>query len=135
MPRKRQQPQIRVLFLDEKSRVSELMPVVAKRLGAETDLAETGTEAAKFLDAVNNYGCAILEPYVQKFLGREPQSPMRGLVKRLGRAGIPVLMLTDYRKEDLARFGFKMGGDYAAYIGKPYYASEVLRKLRIVLKK
>jgi len=116
----------RILVVDDDSDLRLLYADVLALPGYHVDAAEDGAAGWEALQA-NNYNLLITEHSLPKLTGVE-------LVRKLraARMALPVIMATRYLPtHELAR---NPSLQLAAMLPKPFYISELLEKVRVVLR-
>jgi two-component system OmpR family response regulator len=116
----------KVLLIDDDATLTRMLTEFLRGEGFETVAAFNGTEGAvaaldPSLDAV------ILDVMMPDISGNETLQRIRS------KSSIPVIMLTAKGSDDERAAGLEMGAD--DYIAKPYYARELLARLKAVLRR
>ena len=116
----------KVLLIDDDTALTGMLTEFLRHEGFETRAAFNGTEGAQAalepdLDAV------ILDVMMPDISGIEALRRIRSV------SSVPVIMLTAKGAETERVAGLEMGAD--DYIAKPYYARELLARLRAVLRR
>jgi two-component system OmpR family response regulator len=116
----------KVLLIDDDAALTGMLTEFLRGEGFETVSAFNGTEGAlaaldPSLDAV------ILDVMMPDISGNETLQRIRS------KSSVPVIMLTAKGSDDERAAGLEMGAD--DYIAKPYYARELLARLKAVLRR
>ena len=116
----------KVLLIDDDAALTGMLTEFLRGEGFETVAAFNGTEGAvaaldPSLDAV------ILDVMMPDISGNETLQRIRS------KSSVPVIMLTAKGSDDERAVGLEMGAD--DYIAKPYYARELLARLKAVLRR
>ncbi len=116
----------KVLLIDDDAALTAMLTEFLRGEGFETTAAYNGTDGALAaldpeLDAV------ILDVMMPDISGIETLQRIRAT------SAVPVIMLTAKGAEDDRVAGLEMGAD--DYIAKPYYARELLARLKAVLRR
>ena len=116
----------KVLLIDDDAALTAMLTEFLRGEGFETTAAFNGTDGALAaldpeLDAV------ILDVMMPDISGIETLQRIRSS------SAVPVIMLTAKGAEDERVAGLEMGAD--DYIAKPYYARELLARLKAVLRR
>jgi two-component system OmpR family response regulator len=116
----------KVLLIDDDAALTAMLTEFLRGEGFETTAAFNGTDGAiaaldPDLDAV------ILDVMMPDISGIETLQRIRSS------SAVPVIMLTAKGAEDERVAGLEMGAD--DYIAKPYYARELLARLKAVLRR
>ena len=116
----------KVLLIDDDAALTGMLTEFLRGEGFETTAAFNGTEGAvaaldPTLDAV------ILDVMMPDISGIETLQRIRST------SSVPVIMLTAKGAEDDRAAGLEVGAD--DYIAKPYYARELLARLKAVLRR
>ena len=116
----------KVLLIDDDAALTGMLTEFLRGEGFETVSAFNGTEGAvaaldPSLDAV------ILDVMMPDISGNETLQRIRS------KSSVPVIMLTAKDSDDERAAGLEMGAD--DYIAKPYYARELLARLKAVLRR
>ena len=116
----------KVLLIDDDAALTGMLTEFLRREGFEIVTAFNGREGASAaldpgLDAV------ILDVMMPDISGHEALQRIRA------ESSVPVIMLTAKGAEDERVTGLEMGAD--DYIAKPYYAPELLARLKAVLRR
>ena len=119
-------PAPKVLLIDDDAALTAMLTEFLRGEGFETTAAFNGTDGAiaaldPELDAV------ILDVMMPDISGIETLQRIRSS------SAVPVIMLTAKGAEDERVAGLEMGAD--DYIAKPYYARELLARLKAVLRR
>src|ERR1700733_11182054 len=119
-------PPPKVLLIDDDAALTAMLTEFLRGEGFETAAAFNGTDGAiaaldPQLDAV------ILDVMMPDISGIETLQRIRSS------SAVPVIMLTAKGAEDERVAGLEMGAD--DYIAKPYYARELLARLKAVLRR
>jgi len=116
----------KVLLIDDDAALTGMLTEFLRGEGFETVAAFNGAEGAvaaldPSLDAV------ILDVMMPDISGNETLQRIRS------KSSVPVIMLTAKGSDDERAAGLEMGAD--DYIAKPYYARELLARLKAVLRR
>ncbi|HWU55121.1 MAG TPA: response regulator transcription factor [Rhizomicrobium sp.] len=116
----------KVLLIDDDAALTGMLTEFLRGEGFEIATAFNGREGAvaaldPMLDAV------ILDVMMPDISGHETLQRIRS------KSSVPVIMLTAKGAEDERAAGLEMGAD--DYIAKPYYARELLARLKAVLRR
>jgi len=116
----------KILLIDDDAALTGMLTEFLKGEGFEIATAFNGREGATAaldpsLDAV------ILDVMMPDISGHETLQRIRS------KSAVPVIMLTAKGAEDERAAGLEMGAD--DYIAKPYYARELLARLKAVLRR
>ncbi len=121
----------KILIVDDEQINLEFFNVMLSKLGFEIDMAENGLEA---LEAVKKFSpdLIILDNIMPKMTGWEVTKTLKNSPEYAEWADIPIIMFSamDDVKDKIE--GFELGVD--DYITKPYNFSEVLARIRAVLR-
>jgi two-component system OmpR family response regulator len=116
----------KVLLIDDDAALTGMLTEFLRGEGFETAAAFNGTEgAAAALDPTLD--AVILDVMMPDISGNETLQRIRS------KSAVPVIMLTAKGAEDERAAGLEMGAD--DYIAKPYYARELLARLKAVLRR
>jgi two-component system OmpR family response regulator len=116
----------KVLLIDDDAALTGMLTEFLKGEGFEVATAFNGGDgAAAALDP--DLDAVILDVMMPDISGNETLQRIRT------RSSVPVIMLTAKGAEDERAAGLEMGAD--DYIAKPYYARELLARLKAVLRR
>lgn len=116
----------KVLLIDDDAALTGMLTEFLESEGFETAAAFNGTEgAAAALDP--SLDAVILDVMMPDISGIETLQRIRST------SSVPVIMLTARGSEDDRAAGLEIGAD--DYIAKPYYARELLARLKAVLRR
>ena len=116
----------KVLLIDDDAALTGMLTEFLRGEGFETAAAFNGTEgAAAALDPTLD--AVILDVMMPDISGIETLQRIRST------SSVPVIMLTAKGAEDDRVAGLEVGAD--DYISKPYYARELLARLKAVLRR
>ena len=116
----------KVLLIDDDAALTGMLTEFLRGEGFEIATAFNGTEgAAAALDP--SLDAVILDVMMPDISGNETLQLIRA------KSSVPVIMLTAKGAEDERAAGLEMGAD--DYIAKPYYARELLARLKAVLRR
>jgi len=116
----------KILLIDDDAALTGMLTEFLKGEGFEIATAFNGQEgAAAALDP--SLDAVILDVMMPDISGNETLQRIRS------KSSVPVIMLTAKGAEDERAAGLEMGAD--DYIAKPYYARELLARLKAVLRR
>lgn len=116
----------KVLLIDDDAALTAMLTEFLRGEGFETKAAFNGTDGA--LAALDpDLDAVILDVMMPDISGIETLQRIRSA------SSVPVIMLTAKGAEDERVAGLEMGAD--DYIAKPYYARELLARLKAVLRR
>lgn len=116
----------KVLLIDDDAALTGMLTEFLRGEGFEIATAFNGSEgAAAALDP--SLDAVILDVMMPDISGNETLQRIRA------KSSVPVIMLTAKGAEDERAAGLEMGAD--DYIAKPYYARELLARLKAVLRR
>jgi len=116
----------KVLLIDDDAALTAMLTEFLRGEGFETTAAFNGTDGA--LAALDpDLDAVILDVMMPDISGIETLQRIRSS------SAVPVIMLTAKGAEDERVAGLEMGAD--DYIAKPYYARELLARLKAVLRR
>jgi two-component system OmpR family response regulator len=116
----------KILLIDDDAALTGMLTEFLKDEGFEIAAAFNGKEgAAAALDP--DLDAVILDVMMPDISGHETLQQIRS------QSSVPVIMLTAKGAEDERVAGLEMGAD--DYIAKPYYARELLARLKAVLRR
>jgi two-component system OmpR family response regulator len=126
MPAMKADEMPKVLLIDDDAALTGMLTEFLRREGFEISAAFNGTEgAAAALDPTLD--AVILDVMMPDISGIETLQRIRST------SSVPVIMLTAKGAEDDRVAGLEVGAD--DYIAKPYYARELLARLKAVLRR
>jgi len=119
-------PPARVLVVDDEPMVRDVLARYLSRSGFEVDVAADGMAAIEAFDR-RNPDLVLLDLMLPRIEGLEVFRRIRS------RAPAPVIMLTARGAETERVVGLEMGAD--DYVAKPFSPSEVVARVRAVLRR
>jgi DNA-binding response OmpR family regulator len=118
---------MRLLVCEDNKLVIRTLSVVLEKEGFEVELAEDGNLAFEYLHK-NNYDLIIVDIHLPFHSGLEVIKLLRSDLKQK----TPVLVLSAFSDQEMQRQAGEMEID--GYIVKPFNPSDLIRKIRSILK-
>lgn len=118
---------MRLLVCEDNKLVVKTLSVVLEKDGFEVDKAEDGNTAFEFLHK-NSYDLILIDIHLPFHSGLEIIKYLRSDLKQT----TPVLVLSAFSDPEIQRQAGEMGIE--GYIVKPFNPSELLKKIRTILK-
>jgi two-component system, OmpR family, alkaline phosphatase synthesis response regulator PhoP len=118
---------MRLLVCEDNKLVVKTLSLVLKRDGFEVDLAEDGNKAFEYLHN-SNYDLILVDIHLPFHSGLEIIKFLRSDLKKR----TPVLVLSAFSDQEMQRQAGEMEID--GYIVKPFNPSDLIRKIRSILK-
>ncbi|MCL2719331.1 MAG: response regulator transcription factor [Lachnospiraceae bacterium] len=118
---------IKILVVDDESRMRKLVRDFLVKSGYDVDEAEDGNQAVEMFFENNKYSLVILDIMMPKMDGWSVCREIRNYSK------VPVIMLTAKSDERDELLGFKLGVD--EYISKPFSPKILVARVKALLKR
>jgi len=119
---------MKILICEDNRLANKTLSVVLEREGFETETAEDGNEAIKFLQK-NDYDLLIVDIHLPYHSGLELVKFVRSEQEK----DTPVIFLTAFSDPQMQKQAKELGID--GYIVKPFNPSDLVQKIRLILNK
>jgi len=120
--------EMKILICEDNRMALKTLSVVLEREGFKTDTAEDGNHAITLLKE-NIYGLIVVDIHLPYHSGLELVKFLRSDLKQ----NTPVLIVTAFSDQQMQRQAGELGID--GYIVKPFNPSDLIEKVRFILKK
>ena len=118
---------VKILIVDDDKDISELVALILKKEGIDSDIINNPIEALKVLEKGNcSYGLILLDIMMPELSGTELCSKIRDKVD------VPIIFLSAKKELIDKMLGYEIGGD--DYITKPFDNTELVLKVKSHLR-
>ena len=118
---------MKILSVDDDKDISELVALILKKEGIDSDIINNSIEALKVLEKGNcSYGLILLDIMMPELSGTELCSKIRDKVD------VPIIFLSAKKELIDKMLGYEIGGD--DYITKPFDNTELVLKVKSHLR-
>lgn len=118
---------MKILIVDDDKDISELVALILKKEGIDSDIINNPIEALKVLEKGNcSYGLILLDIMMPELSGTELCSKIRDKVD------VPIIFLSAKKELIDKMLGYEIGGD--DYITKPFDNTELVLKVKSHLR-
>lgn len=118
---------VKILIVDDDKDISELVALILKKEGIDSDIINNSIEALKVLEKGNcSYGLILLDIMMPELSGTELCSKIRDKVD------VPIIFLSAKKELIDKMLGYEIGGD--DYITKPFDNTELVLKVKSHLR-
>ena len=118
---------MKILIVDDDKDISELVALILKKEGIDSDIINNSIEALKVLEKGNcSYGLILLDIMMPELSGTELCSKIRDKVD------VPIIFLSAKKELIDKMLGYEIGGD--DYITKPFDNTELVLKVKSHLR-
>lgn len=118
---------VKILIVDDDKDISELVALILKKEGIDSDIINNPIEALKVLEKENcSYGLILLDIMMPELSGTELCSKIRDKVD------VPIIFLSAKKELIDKMLGYEIGGD--DYITKPFDNTELVLKVKSHLR-
>lgn len=119
---------VKILLIDDEEPICEILKYNLEKEGYEVDCAYSAEEALE-LD-LRQYSLCLVDIMMERLSGYDFAKAVR---KNPETANLPLIFCSALNGEDDTVMGFNIGGD--DYITKPFVISEVIARVRAVLRR
>lgn len=118
---------VKILIVDDDKDISELVALILKKEGIDSDIINNPIEALKVLEKGNcSYGLILLDIMMPELSGTELCSKIRDKVD------VPIIFLSAKKELIDKMLGYEIGGD--DYITKPFDNTELVLRVKSHLR-
>ncbi len=117
---------MRILIVDDETKIREVVSEYAKASGYECDQACNGKDAVEMVSR-NNYDCVVLDIMMPELDGFSACKKIKAI------RDVPVIMLSARTEEDDKLFSFDIGVD--DYVTKPFSPKELMARIKVVYER
>ena len=117
---------MKILIVDDETKIREVVSEYAKASGYECDQACNGRDAVDMVSR-NNYDCVILDIMMPELDGFSACKKIKAI------KDVPIIMLSARTEEDDKLFSFDIGVD--DYVTKPFSPKELMARIKVVYER
>ena len=117
---------MKILIVDDETKIREVVSEYAKASGYECDQARNGRDAVEMVSR-NNYDCVVLDIMMPELDGFSACKKIKAI------KDVPVIMLSARTEEDDKLFSFDIGVD--DYVTKPFSPKELMARIKVVVER
>lgn len=117
---------MKILIVDDETKIREVVSEYAKASGYECDQACNGRDAVEMVSR-NNYDCVILDIMMPELDGFSACRKIKAI------KDVPVIMLSARTEEDDKLFSFDIGVD--DYVTKPFSPKELMARIKVAYER
>ena len=117
---------MRILIVDDETKIREVVSEYAKASGYDCDQACNGKDAVEMVSR-NSYDCVILDIMMPELDGFSACKKIKAI------RDVPVIMLSARTEEDDKLFSFDIGVD--DYVTKPFSPKELMARIKVVVER
>ena len=117
---------MKILIVDDETKIREVVSEYAKASNYECDQASNGKDAIEMVRN-NDYNCVILDIMMPELDGFSACKKIKAI------KNVPIIMLSARQEEDDKLFSFEMGVD--DYVTKPFSPKELMARIKAVCER
>jgi len=117
---------MKILIVDDETKIREVVNEYSKAMGYECDEASNGKDAIELVNR-NNYDCVVMDIMMPELDGFSACKKIKTL------KNVPVIMLSARTEEDDKLLSFDLGVD--DYVTKPFSPKELMARIKVVCER